>query len=263
MEERHEIGQELPESAMANAQHISGIPHESRHERWNALVCRRYDETEMSLLDRAQRGDGGALGELIWRQYPKLRGIAYRILGRQASADDVVLATLFKAVTKFGMFELRASFGAWLHRIVVNECIVTLRNQTKFGPAHFDESIHSAPNSANLHHLNPEDDLGTKELSQLVRLNIRHIPRLLRDPLLLRLEGYSYVEIGERLGITKAAAKSRMSRARQMLRERMLPHLPARYAGPGDHPRHSLLPAVRRDGVAVVPAVCDAEVAVR
>jgi RNA polymerase sigma-70 factor (ECF subfamily) len=159
------------------------------------------------------------------------------MLGQQASADDVVLTTLFKAVDKFGMFELRGSFGAWLHRIVVNECIMVLRNQQKFESTLFDESTHSAGNSVNLHRLNPEDDLVTKELSELVGLNIRHIPKVLRDPLLLSLEGFSCLEIGERLGISKAAAKSRMFRARQMLRQKMLPHLPVRFADPGYQPR--------------------------
>jgi RNA polymerase sigma-70 factor (ECF subfamily) len=115
-----------------------------------------------------------------------------------------------------------------LSRIVVNQCLMRLRKARRARFAYLDDPGSEEGNvkmeladTAET----PEEKLGRGEVEALLRREVNCIPPLLREPLLLRESmRLSLTEVAERLGITEAAAKSRLLRARRELRARLTRH---------------------------------------
>ncbi len=183
-------------------------------------------ENDSDLVQMARDGDRGAFGQLVRRHYRRCLSRAIVILRDQGEAQDQVQRACFKAFAHLDQFQGAAEFASWLLRIVENECLMVLRvrRQAQFlrldGLSNSDErGSLDLPAPA----FDPEQDLIKRELAQLIRQEITHLPVLFRDVLFLReLRGLSLEQVANRLGVTVAAAKSRLLRARLELRSRML-----------------------------------------
>lgn len=185
------------------------------------------DDGELVVL--AQRGENEAFAELVERHQPACRRLALGILKNADDAEDEVQNALWKAFEHIGQFQQDAKFSTWLSRIVVNQCLMRLRKQRRVRfvsidePVTTDETIHmDLPDREPT----PEQTLGREELGRVLETEIRRIPPLLRQVFLLRdVEQRPMEEVSRRLGISVAAAKSRLLRARLELRGRMQKHL--------------------------------------
>jgi RNA polymerase sigma-70 factor (ECF subfamily) len=116
-----------------------------------------------------------------------------------------------------------------LSRIVVNQCLMRLRKDRRARPVSIYEPV-SAEDNMRLdhpdHNLTPEQALRQAELGAVLQTDIRRIPPLLREVIILRdVEERPMEEMSEKLGISVAAARSRLLRARLELRARMQKHL--------------------------------------
>lgn len=182
---------------------------------------------EAELVQRAQRGDEAAFAELMRRNSsPSLR-LALSVLKDQQEAEDQVQTSFLKAWTGLPSFHLESRFSTWFRTIVMNQCLMRLRVLRRVNIQSLDDNGDSEqPLEPQCTRTSPENDLANREMSEHLRREIKRMPPLLRDVLILRdLEQLPIEEVAGRLNLTEAAAKSRLGRARAMLRERMMRHV--------------------------------------
>ncbi|MBN9661347.1 MAG: sigma-70 family RNA polymerase sigma factor [Acidobacteria bacterium] len=183
---------------------------------------------DSDLVARAQRGDNQAFAELIERHTATAKRMAYSVLRDEANAEDEVQNAFWKAYEHIGQFQQDAKFSTWLSRIVVNECLMRLRKERRVRLTYLDDCQdreETAPLDLPDQSLTPESALARTELGAVLCEEIGRIPMLLREVFILRdVQELSMQEVAEKLGITVAAAKSRLLRARQELRLRLDRH---------------------------------------
>lgn len=187
----------------------------------------RLEDSELVVL--AQNGDNDAFAELVERHRQTCRRLAMSILKNVEDAEDEVQNALWKAFEHIGQFQQDSKFSTWLSRIVVNQCLMRLRKQKRTRAVSIDEPVLAEDNmKLDLpdQKPSPEQALGQTELGAVLQTEIRRIPPLLRQVILLRdVEQRPMEEISSLLGISVAAAKSRLLRARLELRSRMQKHM--------------------------------------
>jgi RNA polymerase sigma-70 factor (ECF subfamily) len=170
----------------------------------------------VDLVRRAQKGNEAAQRELIVNYQHRIAGFVYAITNRSDSVEDLAQQIFIKMVRALDRLQAPAQFESWLFRLARNTCIDHLRRQKlrrifmPFAPEHEDVP-------------EPPGAVDTEELDAL-----RHALGQLRpqDRALLALvqEGRSHAEIADALGITVAAVKARLHRAREQLRQYYQPH---------------------------------------
>ena len=167
------------------------------------------------LVQRAQRGDRRAFGELLQRHDAQMRGVAFSVLGSRAAMDDALQDAYLRAHRNLASFRGDAAFGTWLHRIVRNTCIDHARRTSRRveAPLPDDTGAHAAIPQAH----RPMDDRVTDRLAvraALARLRPEHREVLV----LVDADGVDYEEAAARLGIPVGTLSSRLTRARTHLR---------------------------------------------
>jgi len=181
-----------------------------------------------ALVKLAQDGDEAAFAELVRRHHSACAKLAFSILREKESAEDEVQNALWKAFQHIRQFQSDAKFSTWLTRIVVNQCLMQLRKARRAQFFYIDDmQIGDETRTLELRdrRKNPEDELGQAEVAAALHVEIRRIPPLLRSVFLLReVQQLPMTDVAERLGISVAAAKSRLLRARSELRIRMAKH---------------------------------------
>jgi len=183
------------------------------------------DET---LVDMAQSGDDQAFAELVERHQNSCMKLALSILRDKSDAEDEVQNACWKAFQHLVQFNREAKFSTWLTRIVVNQCLMRLRKAKRAKLFYMDDTqVGDDVVTLELRdeNPNPEQELGRLEIAEAMQQEIDRIPPLLRKVFLLRdVQELSMEEVANQLGISVAAAKSRLLRARLELRTRMSRH---------------------------------------
>ena len=193
------------------------------------------DLPEDKLVRSAQQGNQQAFEELMIRSWDICLRVALCILNNREDALDEVQDAFWKAYTHIGGFNRQSKFSTWVARIVINHCLMRLRQRRRLRLVS-SEAVNSDGEEYIAHEAvdseTPERLLGGAELSNVVLLEVRRIPALLRLPLELRyIHNLPLEEVARRLSITVPAAKSRLHRAQGYLRTRMLRHCGSRGAG--------------------------------
>lgn len=188
------------------------------------------------LVVRAQHGDTDAFAELTTELSPRLLSAARRVVGNTEDAQNVMQESLWKAFQHLPEYRAEAVFSSWLIRITINQAIGLLRHRRAdpldlsapdADPA-LDES-HVAPDYRHAPAPTPEEICSLHEMRAILRQCLERLDPAYRRPLCLgALEGWSHAEVAEQLGVSVATVKTRIHRARRMLR-RILPR--PRYAG--------------------------------
>jgi RNA polymerase sigma-70 factor, ECF subfamily len=191
---------------------------------------------DTDLVELARRGDKHAFGELVKRHHNWCVGLASFILRDKGDAEDEAQNAYWKAFQHLDQFQGEAEFSTWLSRIVVNQCRMFMRGRRRMRLLHLDAGIPEyGGGSIDLpsKRLDPEGELGCHQVREVLANEVRRIPPLLRNVVMLRdVEGLPMAEVANRLGISVSAAKSRLLRARIELRTRVLRHCgPSGYAG--------------------------------
>jgi len=184
--------------------------------------------TDAALVQSAKQGDKQAFGELVRRHHHWCVGLASGILRDRGDAEDEAQNAYWNAFQHLDQYQGDAEFSTWLARIVVNQCLMFIRTRRRARFLHLDAGVPGFPSgSIDLPswRLDPEGEMGSRQLREVLRREIRCIPALLRNVVLLRdVEELPIVEVADRLGISVSAAKSRLLRARLELRQRVLKH---------------------------------------
>lgn len=185
-------------------------------------------QSDDELVQLSQAGDHQAYAELISRYRLTCMKMALSILRDRSDAEDEVQNALWKAFEHIQQFNREAKFSTWLGRIVVNQCLMRLR-QLRRSRLLYVEDVQVGEDNTSLElrdeRETPEERLGKRELAAVLNKEIARIPPLLRKVFLLRdVEERPMDEVARALGISVAAAKSRLLRARAELRNRLERH---------------------------------------
>jgi RNA polymerase sigma-70 factor, ECF subfamily len=169
--------------------------------------------------------------QLVRRFGGQLLATSRRFLRDEADCADAVQETFLAAFRAIDKFEGNSALGTWLHRIMVNVCLMKLRARTRRSEVSIDALLPTFDASG--HHANavrrwkdaPDHQLLRDETRLLVRKCIDSLPDDYRIVLLLRdIEELNTDETADILGATLGTVKTRLHRARQALRTLLEPH---------------------------------------
>jgi RNA polymerase sigma-70 factor, ECF subfamily len=185
------------------------------------------DESE--LVARLQRGDEDACEALVREQTAPLLAVARRYLRSEEDARDAVQEGFVAAFRSIGRFQGGSSVSTWLHRIVINACLMKLRSSRRRPETsidellpRFDETGHRVAEPEEWRD-SAEDAIDRSQTRRHVREAIGRLPETYRTVLLLRdIEELSTAEAAAVLGLSENAVKIRLHRARQALRSQIL-----------------------------------------
>ena len=171
--------------------------------------------------------------EQIFRDYAaRVHNQARRMLGSDADADDVTQDVFLQVLRKLPSFRGEAAFPTWLHRVTVNAALSYRRKRAacrKHFIPHFREELldnGSHRTSVQRRPAEPEKLALEQEMDRLIEKAISRLPDLYRNVCVLAdVEELSNTEIAGMLGLSVAAVKSRLHRARLLMRKALAPHL--------------------------------------
>ncbi len=183
------------------------------------------DDNERDMVERLRGGDKSACAQCVELHAPGLYRLAYRLMGDEAEAEDIVQETFLSAFKSIDSFEWRSGLKTWLYRIATNAALMRLRRKTPFSVSvDLPEEEGAATVPAQLFDwcCLPEQDFATSEAKTELEAAIRALPEKLRAVFVLReLEGLSGEETAQTLGVSIENVKTRLHRARLWLRERL------------------------------------------
>lgn len=183
------------------------------------------DLGEAELVELARRGGENAIRTLIERNNQRLFRAARSVLRNDGEAEDVVQETYVKAFTALASFRGEASFSTWLTRIALNEAVSRLRRRRKNSELEaLDQAVSADAGLMSLFPLSlvplPADtEAARSEMRQILETAIDGLPEGFRTVFVLRdVEGLSTEETAEQLTLKPETVKTRLHRARRMLR---------------------------------------------
>jgi RNA polymerase sigma-70 factor (ECF subfamily) len=175
------------------------------------------------LVSAAKEGNTNAFAELRDRHSSKVLRTTYRITRNWEDAEDALQDAFFKAFLHLKKFEGRSSFLSWVTRIAINMSLMIMRKKRANRELSIDVSevnceSHDRWEPVDLRE-DPERRYARHERAKLLRRAIRRLRPALRTAVeLQQTQEYSMKELADSLGISLAAAKSRLSRARLSIR---------------------------------------------
>ncbi len=191
---------------------------------------------DQDLVDKAKAGDGKAFRTLVELHQSRLFAVAYGMLRDRDDAMDVVQDAFIKAHRKLAEFEGNAAFSTWLYRICVNLCIDRKRAEVRRRKVDLDDALATNLGDDSLYAdseiggrlsgTNPLKNTGDKELGAEIGRAMATLSEDHKSILLLReVEGMSYEEIAETLGIPRGTVMSRLFHARKNMQKLLRPFL--------------------------------------
>ncbi len=184
------------------------------------------DQAELSdadLVALVQGGDTTAFRGLVERFQGRIYAHIYGMIRNREEARDLTQESFVKAFRNIGGFRREAKFTTWLYRIASNVTIDHIRKQRRMRTTEFDERIGHADQGDEVwepDHLkrSPGRDLQRQRLYGRIMAAMQKLPDDQRQVVLLReIEGFSYREIAETMGIPEGTVMSRLFYARKKL----------------------------------------------
>jgi RNA polymerase sigma-70 factor, ECF subfamily len=190
---------------------------------------RQAAEEDSGLVRAFQNGDRSSFDQIVLRHKDKVFSLCYWLLGDYQEANDSAQITFIKVFRSLNRFRFESALSTWLYRIAVNTCknrITSTAYKQKSRTISLDNPGHD-PGEARP--LDLEDDapspltrLEEMERRRIIREAIDSLPVEHREVVTLRdIQGLSYEEVAVITGVQLGTVKSRLSRARQELKERL------------------------------------------
>jgi len=178
-------------------------------------------EDDFLLVERVLTGDRRAFEPLVRRHERRVFRVAVAILGNAEDAEEAMQDTFIRAFRHLDQFRNESRFSTWLTRIAVNQAIEkrnARKNYVPLAEAETESSI--SPRRFEPWRSNPEELYGKQEIHRLVEEAIQALPEIYREVFVLRdVEGLRADEAADVLGVGIPALKSRLLRARLLMRE--------------------------------------------
>jgi RNA polymerase sigma-70 factor, ECF subfamily len=183
-------------------------------------------EREQDLIARVQRGEKQLFYELVRPYERRVYAAAFAILRNESDAEDAAQEAMLKAFANIGSFRAESKFSTWLIQITVNEALMRRRRERTVVMEGLDERRNQEEESdyaprefADWREI-PSEALERKEIRQKLAQALASLDRKYRDVFVLRdMEQLNIQETAEALGISVASVKTRLLRARLMLRD--------------------------------------------
>lgn len=186
--------------------------------------------SDAELLARIEAGDPEALEALIARYQRQVLRFSMKMCRHREDAEDVLQDTLLAAARGIRQFRGAASLSTWMYTIARSYCIKKHR-KSKFAPAHersLEQDVAAEARALEDPGPSPEDQTAANETEAALQAGIAALDDKYREILVLRdVEGLSAAEVAEVTGLSVAAVKSRLHRARNTLRAHLVPLLEA------------------------------------
>jgi RNA polymerase sigma-70 factor (ECF subfamily) len=179
---------------------------------------------EAALIRRIRDGERELYYELIQPYERRMYAAAFALLRNQADAEDVAQEAALKALKNIGQFRAEARFSTWLIQITVNEALMRRRRERTVVMEGIDDrrdeqSDYAPRDFADWREI-PSEALERKEVRQRLAEALGTLDRKYREVFVLRdMEQLNIQETAEALGISVASVKTRLLRARLMLRD--------------------------------------------
>ena len=166
------------------------------------------------IVEACKRGDRKAQVELYKLYSKAMYNICLRMLGSVENAEDALQNSFVDVFSKLDSFRFESAIGAWIKRIVINNCINHMKKR-KIELSELNDNVHHLAED----HVTPsvsDDNLNV----EMIQKAIMQLPEGYRVVFTLyAMEGYDHEEIGEILGVSEATSKSQYSRAKAKLRD--------------------------------------------
>jgi RNA polymerase sigma-70 factor (ECF subfamily) len=201
-------------------------PHLRRGGSPRSLSLMSAEESDLSLVQRAQRGEPGAFDALVRRYQHKVVKLVMRYVRNPTEAEDIAQDAFIKAYRALSRFRGDSAFYTWLYRIAINTAKNSLASRAR-NPVQLDSNGSGDEDRPSLEErmidtATPEALALTEEIRATVSAAIDRLPEDLRTAIMLReLEGLSYEEIAKTMDCPVGTVRSRIFRAREAVDERL------------------------------------------
>ncbi len=177
--------------------------------------------TDSEIVERVQSGETALFEILMRRHNQRVYRVARAVLKDDSDAEDVMQQAYINAFLHLGQFEHRAQFSTWLTRITVREALARRRRVRLEDPVEsFDDVLAAEPD--------PEHQAYAGELGRIVEEAVELLPEAYRVVFMLRdVEGMNTAETAAALDLGEEAVKTRLHRARGVVRRAIAARLGA------------------------------------
>ncbi len=178
----------------------------------------RQDEpSDAQLVARSLAQDQAAFGQLIDRHASAIVNLSYRMVGNRAEAEDLAQETFLAAYKALSTFRADSKFSTWLYRIATNKCKDWLRVKRP-GQGQYDLDADESLDLYVTEDRTPEVLLSLQQVAQELEQAIQRLPPLYREAFVLKhVEGLSYEEMEDILGVSGDTLKMRVYKGRVQL----------------------------------------------
>ena len=190
---------------------------------------------EAMFVSRLKANEDAAYDELVRTYSGPIYHVAYRMTGDAAEASDAVQDIFLKIFRNIGGFKGEAALKTWIFKIAFSEILNRLRwwkRRHRYATLSLDESPNGNTPGDGVADAGPtpEEVLQAKEREDAIQQALRRLSHEHRSIIVLRdIEGFSYTEIADVLGISMGTVKSRLARARADLKKSLMRYLSVRY----------------------------------
>ncbi len=191
------------------------------------VISAHLSEAEQALVKRLVKRDESALAEVLKQHQDRIYQLALKITGSVEDAEEITQDTFLKLLDTIERFEGRSSLGTWLYKLGLNQALMRRRKLGRRQEQSWEDPLQAFKEDG--HHAAPIGrwrgsvlDIEQEETKRAVRDAIEELPDDYNTVLVLAdIEGRSRQEIAELLELSVPAVKSRLHRARLMLRARL------------------------------------------
>src|SRR5687767_12605790 len=185
---------------------------------------------EDQFIERLKRSDPAAFEKLVNERSGEIYGLLYRLTENTEEARDLTQETFLRAFQSIGQFRGESDLRTWIYRIAINQArnrwrwwrrrrrdaTVSLDSENAHGNQPLIESLPSERDKS------PEQETLAHERERALRKALHSLSLSYRETVILRdIEGFTYEEIAQTLGINVGTVKSRLARGRKELRQRL------------------------------------------
>ena len=176
---------------------------------------------ERLLIERAIRGDARAFNDLMSGQERRMFAVAMRMFGNREDAEDCLQDAMLRIYRAISGFKFQSSFSTWVYRVTMNTCLDELRKRKTRPNTSLDGLLDAGWMPADGHDT-PEQHALRSEVRASIDGFIQELPDDMRAAVVLRdIQGLSYEDIASALDTNVGTVKSRISRGREKLREKI------------------------------------------
>lgn len=178
---------------------------------------RQGEPSDAQLVARTLAQDQAAFGQLIDRHASAIVNLSYRMVGNRAEAEDLAQETFLAAYRALSTFRADSKFSTWLYRIATNKCKDWLRVKRP-GQGQYDLDADVSLDLYVTEDRTPEVLLSRQQVAQELEQAIQRLPPLYREAFVLKhVEGLSYEEMEDILGVSGDTLKMRVYKGRVQL----------------------------------------------